>query len=85
MFINILLILKINPLSIWMKTMNKIVIKHIIAVQIITNLNICCILYSCVGLALDSSKPQFMKKSPPQLKANNQPSDVKHDRGIYIV
>ena len=37
---------------------------------------------ACVGLALDSSKPQFMKKSPPQLKANNQPSDVKPDKGI---
>ena len=62
--------------------MSNIGIQHTIAVQIFTKLNMCCILYSCVGLALDSSKPQFMKKSPPQLKANNQPSDVKPDRGI---
>ena len=65
--------------------MNNIAIKHIIYVQIFTKLNICCILYSCVGLALDSSKPQFMKKSPPHLKANNQPSDVKPDKGIYSI
>ena len=63
--------------------MNNMAIKHIISVQIFTKLNMCCILYSCVGLALNSSKPQFMKKSPPQLKANNQTSDVKQDRGMY--
>ena len=88
MFINKSLVLKINPLSIWIKIMNNIAIQHIIAhhsCSIITKPNICCILYSRVGLALDSSKPQFMKKSPPQLKANNQQSDVKPDKGMYRI
>ena len=38
-----------------------------------------------IGLALDSSKPEFMKKSEPKLRTKPQQTDVAADNGMFSI
>ena len=64
--------------------------KHIIMpadVHITTKkLMMCFILYACIGLALDSSQPEFMRKSRPKLETSQQRTGVTADKStcMYI-
>ena len=45
----------------------------------------CFIMYACIGLALDSSKPEFMRKSELKLRTKPQQTDVRADIGMFSI
>ena len=44
----------------------------------------CFILYAYIGLALDSSQPEFMRKSQPKLKTSQQRTSVTADKSTCM-